>query len=70
MFAQMMKFQTESQQKKKWGKAPSTSERKRRKNLKQREKTTSERKRRKNLKNRGKNNNGSSLNCKNNNKHF
>ena len=33
MFAQMMKFQMESQPKK-WGKTPSTSERKRRKNLK------------------------------------
>ena len=57
MFAQMMKFQMESQQKKKnfkWGKTPSTSERKRRKNLKKTRK----------------NNNGSSLNCKNNKKHF
>ena len=36
MFAQMMKFQMESQQKK-WGKTPSTSERKRRKNLKKNE---------------------------------
>ena len=41
MFAQMMKFQMKSQQKKKkkkWGKTPSTSERKRRKNLKSEEK--------------------------------
>ena len=77
MFAQMMKFQMESQQKKrtknlqKRGKTPSTSVRKQRKNLKKRGKTTtSERKRRKNLKKTRKNNNGSSLNYKNSKKHF
>ena len=40
MFVQMMKFQMESQQKKKWGKTLWTSKRKRRKNLKKRGKTT------------------------------
>ena len=40
MLVQMMKFQMDSQQKKKWGKTPSNSKRKRRKNLKNRGKTT------------------------------